>query len=943
MEQRLIGYTKGITRHQGDMMCDDGELMECVNLKCEGGELKPLLWPMEADFTLQEGEELLYIHKSGLYKNYFVMAKGELCVFNLVDGARKDLAFKQAFEGELKFESIGNTVIVLASDGLHYLLWKNDDYKYLGQKLPECSLSFGLQGEFKCLSENNYIRIDFKQGYTPNSEEIQFGESDYPIVNNYMLGGINKFIEGLHKEGKFVFPFFVRYAYRLYDGTLTMHSAPILMIAGSYNVPFVTCYSHVSNNNITSMDVDVAAIGCSLDYQLVNQSVKSKLEDWSDIVKSVDVFISAPIYTYNQNKKIEKIYGIHTNYADNVTEPIEKMKVGTYSVCKLVGGDHASGGYTELLDTNSLSLLDKYQRLFIPEVYQLMRKDGVGKYIADVCYSQSVTDEKIKDCSSFYFLKSLTIKELPYNERKVINVDEDYLLSLESRERMDDEYLSHDKFMPNGMYSYNGRLNLHGVTRERFEGFSPDSLVQYTNGATQFTFIDKTGSAFFEGAVEKGIESVSLTDKSTDYCRTFYYQLYLNDCAFAYKESAYKNYDLREVGHYIYHPSNDGKMYDIGAVSSNGLNYIQNENFQSHKFLNGKYNYVGLRRIASNIGSFDAEEGGSALVYEPNKIYTSEVNNPFVFPARGVNTIGTGDVLGIASTTSALSQGQFGQFPLIVLTSDGIWAMTVNDEGFYSTKQVMIREVCNNPNSIVQTDNLVFFTSEKGLMAIDGSAVKCVSEHMNGLSGKVRDYKRIGDMLKSVTEINNMVAACDDKETFVHYLKGCKMGYHYRDNSIYICNGDYSYVYVYNIGNGTITKLCDSAMKTFGFVNDYPDTLMLAKDIQGLNTAYSLLKEQDWAGDAVYGFAMSRPMKLGNPAVMKRIRQVENIKNVYDKNSFAKYALWGSNDCVHWYYVGSYTGGFKYYRMGLFTKLRPTEGVMGSVVMIEDKRANKLR
>ena len=41
------------------------------------------------------------------------------------------------------------TLLILSTDGMHYFLWKgnNDGYLYLGTKIPECPLSFGLQGE----------------------------------------------------------------------------------------------------------------------------------------------------------------------------------------------------------------------------------------------------------------------------------------------------------------------------------------------------------------------------------------------------------------------------------------------------------------------------------------------------------------------------------------------------------------------------------------------------------------------------------------------------------------------------------------------------------------------------------------------------------------------------------------------------------------------------
>ena len=65
-----------------------------------------------------------------------------------------------------------------------------------------------------------------------------------------------------------------------------------------------------------------------------------------------------------------------------------------------------------------------------------------------------------------------------------------------------------------------------------------------------------------------------------------------------------------------------------------------------------------------------------------NKMFVSEVGNPFYFPLNGVYTIGNGDIYAMCPVTTAISQGQFGQFPMLLFCSDGNYAMSVNSEGF---------------------------------------------------------------------------------------------------------------------------------------------------------------------------------------------------------------------------------------------------------------------
>lgn len=50
---------------------------------------------------------------------------------------------------------------------------------------------------------------------------------------------INKYIAEQQEDGYFIFPFFVRYAYRLYDGSVIMQSAPVLMLLNDSGAPVV--------------------------------------------------------------------------------------------------------------------------------------------------------------------------------------------------------------------------------------------------------------------------------------------------------------------------------------------------------------------------------------------------------------------------------------------------------------------------------------------------------------------------------------------------------------------------------------------------------------------------------------------------------------------------------------------------------------------------------
>ena len=108
-------------------------------------------------------------------------------------------------------------------------------------------------------------------------------------------------------------------------------------------------------------------------------------------------------------------------------------------------------------------------------------------------------------------------------------------------------------------------------------------------------------------------------------------------------------------------------------------------------------------------------------------------NNPFYHPAINSYRIGSGKILGMSTNVTALSQGQFGQFPIFCFTTDGIWTMNIGSgETLINTITPLSRHVCNNPESITPIDGGTAFTTTKGLFIISGTEVIEISDLAEG-------------------------------------------------------------------------------------------------------------------------------------------------------------------------------------------------------------------
>ena len=234
--------------------------------------------------------------------------------------------------------------------------------------------------------------------------------------------------------------------------------------------------------------------------------------------------------------------------------------------------------------------------------------------------------DDIRNISQFYFLKTISLNDLQTSPT-LIDIGKEYLQSLVNREAMTDDYLSHDSIMAKKAFSYNGRLNLTDITTTHFRGFRPDVLLERITSATTVT-----------------TQSVAtLTDISNEET------LYSDTCVIA---------ATRPLGMYVYYPNTAATRMIVGGR----LVTLEKSNF-----LNGSFHYE-KNFTTSNLATLQAT-GIPTPVQLPNKIYTSEVNNPFYFPVLGINTVGTGDVMGISAAVKALSEGQFGQFPLYAFTT----------------------------------------------------------------------------------------------------------------------------------------------------------------------------------------------------------------------------------------------------------------------------------
>ena len=292
--------------------------------------------------------------------------------------------------------------------------------------------------------------------------------------------------------------------------------------------------------------------------------------------------------------------------------------------------------------------------------------------------------------------------------------------------------------------------------------------------------------------------------------------------------------------------------------------------------------YSSIPVIDTDLNWEDAEEIPEAdnMDVFSNVLKVSAVDNPFYFPTAQTYKF-EGNIVGLASNAEAISTGQFGQYPLFVFTTEGIWAMAVDasGQGAYTSQSPFSREVCLG--AVCPVSGGIVFTTERGVMAISGGQVTELSAPLDGLAPDYMVYDEgLWDAVFEKAGLNYYTEPVDIRR-YVNN-KRTKLAYNYLHNEVIISNIVFDYSFVYSLTNrewSIIDRVFDVT------TNSYPELVVYNNDKQ-------LRYEFTEGDDKVPVVAITRPVKV-DTLDFKRLRQAA-LRCTFE-GSLNFYVL-GSND-----------------------------------------------
>lgn len=284
----------------------------------------------------------------------------------------------------------------------------------------------------------------------------------------------------------------------------------------------------------------------------------------------------------------------------------------------------------------------------------------------------------------------------------------------------------------------------------------------------------------------------------------------------------------------------DARATKISILITNSGNY---HNFG--EFLLTKSNYDNYAYFANNLYApiylSSLVLTGSGWTHDPtvtnsltdsNRVQVSALSNPFTYPAANSYQVGTGSVLAMSAPTPELSTGQFGQYPVNIFTSKGVYALQQGTGSvIFSAVTPVNGDVIKAGSDVISIGAGVIYVTDEGLFHLAGQKSEEISAVMDGAN----DYylltnDHIEYLLNTVTLVTlnqNMSVFDGESVSFADYLAVANIGFDRVNSDIWLTAkvvGSVStpYSYVFSLESKQWYKVSESYSM---LINNYPELL----------------------------------------------------------------------------------------------------------------------
>ena len=813
---------KGIVRSTDNLYSKDGECAELINLRIANGVAQPIAPPLELA-SLPRKYSAVYRHEiAGVY---MCIACEDGAVY-LYDSEFNPLCSSEAPQLEViplysdvkRIEFVGNLVCFFTSTSTLYALYDMGRYRRLGERPPMPRLGFTLYSHVESVT----TEYKYRSGKTTSDED----ENLY--WENVSKGYFDECVAKLNAKGCYIDRAMFRYAFRLFDGSYSFFS-PIYYVKDTNIVDGV----YNDSGNFVAVPQDKDATSSYYTVKVKGFAPKFNfsafnLEEWENIIVSVDVFSSGSIPGHKiaprkdgnelsapdvyMPKSCSEIF-------DDVSKCSQFYKVAEFNI---------NGVLVDSLSNVSPSSLALSQEIGEESLSLTSRTADYTYVLNNRLHIAGLRETFFKGYDTHCFvpatMASLTLSGSVYVEiettkgKAVVRRDYDKLIV---------GYSSGNKYIaPLIQYPDARAVRMTFFireTRRRYRKSFPLTRHKSLNIAYYLNTLNDGVNVSVSGVFSNNVAYYILSEGNIktffSYRVGVYTLTYSDDGLWMYGDRPFIFASQVDAGGYY------GTFSFVGVlVVGDKLTVTIEENV----FDNDIKSIANIPIDASweELIEDDSTEEINCVEQRGNVLKVSATDNPFLFPLAQTYTPSQGNIIAVCSNTMALSQGQFGQHPLYLFCADGIWAMSSDASGkfAYSSCYPLSREVCISADSVRGIDSGVTFISEKGLMLIEGGRVTSLSAALD--CEPVASNKSALSRIASIVSLENGLG----DENFKEYSKGASVGYLYEYRELVVTNPNYPYSYIFSLLNGT----CYKYMYSFVYIsNSYPQLITLMNGDSG--------------------------------------------------------------------------------------------------------------
>ena len=893
---------RGISRTPSDRMNSDGGVAESLNFQIEEQESAPVAHPIDSMDALHLPDgidgEILYLHRQNNYANFIVKESSGNVVAYCSNGKVCQFEALKTVNDINSFTHIGNTLVVSA-DRPYYFYFKKGEYHYLDSDFlfPDLKINPENQANSHTIiatstkditrgawmafetcwntgdSEESEIDEDLKQEFKDLKQTL------FVDLKAKLKGNTDVFNKTTYPQC-FCAPVFVVYAIKLYDDTRIVSMPKLINPEFAYpNIMAVkidTTFKTIEHDpeQYTAQLVRLGGPVYKLKLQLEGDWDYSS---WKDVVQELEIYVSDPV-----------------DGSDLIEYEAEDRRQDTFNYYKYPSS-MVSYRYDRDQDTPTLERVWDYYLLNVDlkqpiNIKTLLSRYSVFRRIQSFVINEADIDITIdnkwkKSFSDNYdsLLEGHIMGDLPIFSDETSDTPLDILRTLPA---LSDSVYSFykDNFSAQNISSYNNRLILSGITEYlKAVPYGFLSVSDYKNTPAPGGFLSRSSNNKAEFSFLFLCEGDSQEDMKV-YARDTKGNIFFPECET-------DDDRLWHVG-YISYP--DDSCYKVRVTcKTEGHIYQKDFDMWSSPTLPMS---IGIFSNDLSVSLYDLlakkenrvhiyhEEEESREVYKLNQLYASSVDSLYTFPISSRFTY-TGDVLGVGNISVPLSTGQFGQFAMYVFTTDGVYALGVNETGDFMASTAVSRDVCISSKQILSIEQAIIFATKKGLCAIIGGEVKDLSSTMTGhkyvLSESILGYLERCDF-------SGLVETLRDDRQFTSFIASCRMTYDYVGKRIILFNSKVDYALVYRLQESTWHTISLPEGASFqNVINSYPDALVamtMPKNgmIKSRILDFSTVLDAKDTTTETSSVIITRTIDLDNPDVLKTINHLK-IRGRYER------------------------------------------------------------